>query len=224
MIDVRARMHGAQPRQNLLFGVGVHRRQRIVQDQDPRVDRHGARQRGALLLPARQRDAALADHGRRSPSGKSATSLSSARHRGGLRCARRLPLGSVLLGSPAAPAIASTRIEAERDVVGQRVGEEERLLRHEADRAAEDRERDVAHVDAVDEDGAARRIVQPREQADERRLAGAGRADERDGLPRLDAQRDVIEHERRRRTRNARSRNSIVAADRLRSLNRGSGI
>ena len=53
--------HAAQPRQDLLFGVGVHRRQRIVQDQDARVEHHRAGERRALLLPARQRDAALAD-------------------------------------------------------------------------------------------------------------------------------------------------------------------
>ena len=51
----------AQPRQDLLFGVRVHGRQRVVQDQDPRVDGQGARERRPLLLAARQRDAALAD-------------------------------------------------------------------------------------------------------------------------------------------------------------------
>ena len=49
----------AQPGQDLLLGVGVHRRERVVQDQDRRIDHHRARERRALLLPARQRDAAL---------------------------------------------------------------------------------------------------------------------------------------------------------------------
>ena len=44
----------------------------------------------------------------------------------------------------------------------------------------------VAHVDAVDEHRARRRIVQPREQADQRRLAGAGGADEGDRLAGVD--------------------------------------
>ena len=90
----------------------------------------------------------------------------------------------------------SARVQAERDVVGERVGEQERLLRHEADRAAQRRERDVADVDAVDEHRAGRRIVQPREQGDQRRLARAGDADERDGLPRLDPRGHVVEHRR----------------------------
>ena len=62
MIDVRSRMTPRSRRQDLLLGVRVHRRQRIVQDQDRRVDHQRARERRALLLPARQRDAALADH------------------------------------------------------------------------------------------------------------------------------------------------------------------
>ena len=51
----------AQPRQNFFLRVRVHRRQRIVQNQDARVDDDGARKRRPLFLPARQRDPALAD-------------------------------------------------------------------------------------------------------------------------------------------------------------------
>ncbi len=63
------------------------------------------------------------------------------------------------------------RIEPEGNVVGQRVREQERLLRHEADGAAEHGERHLAHVDAVDEHAARRRIVKAREQRNQRRLA-----------------------------------------------------
>ena len=56
------------------------------------------------------------------------------------------------------------RIHPERDVVRQRVREQERLLRHEADRAAQDLERDVADVDSVDEHRPGRRVVQPGHQ------------------------------------------------------------
>ncbi len=44
--------HATQPRQNLFFGVGIHRRQRIVENQDARIDHDGARQGGALFLAA----------------------------------------------------------------------------------------------------------------------------------------------------------------------------
>ena len=70
----------------------------------------------------------------------------------------------------------------------------------------------LAHVDAVEEDGAGRRLVQPRQQVDERRLARTGGADERRRLARLDAERHVLE---RRASRdvgyvNVRSRISIA--------------
>jgi hypothetical protein len=43
----------AESGEDFLFGVGIDRRQRVVQDQDPRVDGDGAGQRGPLLLAAR---------------------------------------------------------------------------------------------------------------------------------------------------------------------------
>ena len=42
--------------------------------------------------------------------------------------------------------------------------------------------------------GAVRRVVQPRDEVGERRLARPGRPDERDHLTRLDRERDVVEH------------------------------
>ena len=45
--------------------------------------------------------------------------------------------------------------------------------------------REVADVDAVDRDRAGVRIVEARDQADERRLAAAARSDQAHELPRL---------------------------------------
>src|SRR5438034_2530545 len=98
---------------------------------------------------------------------------------------------------PTRLACAVDRIKPECDVAGERIGEEKRLLRHEPDRPAQDGERDLAYVDAVDEHGARRRIVEPSEQTDERRLARSGRANERDALPRVDPRRYVLEDGRR---------------------------
>ena len=42
--------------------LGIDRGQRLVQHQDRRIAQHGAGDRDALALPARQLDAALADH------------------------------------------------------------------------------------------------------------------------------------------------------------------
>ncbi len=62
MIEVRSRITPAQARQNLLFGVGVDGRERIVQDQDARIHHDRAGQGRPLLLSAGQGDAALPDH------------------------------------------------------------------------------------------------------------------------------------------------------------------
>ena len=55
------------------------------------------------------------------------------------------------------------------------------------------RQRNLAHVDAVHEHRARRRIVKPRHQVDQRRLARAGDADERHGLAGRDPGRYVVE-------------------------------
>ena len=59
MIDVRSRMTSRSRERILLFGIGVHRRQGIVENQDARVDDDGARESRALFLSAGERDAAL---------------------------------------------------------------------------------------------------------------------------------------------------------------------
>ena len=71
----------------------------------------------------------------------------------------------------------------------------------------------VGDVDAVERDPAAVELVEPHEQVDQRGLAGAGRADDRDGLAGLDRQRQVLDQRlvglvaeaRRARTRPGRA-------------------
>ena len=52
----------------------------------------------------------------------------------------------------------------------------------------------LAQVHAVEQHLPLRRVVQPREQLDQRRLAGAVQADQRDALAGLDVQVDVAQH------------------------------
>ena len=85
-------------------------------------------------------------------------------------------------------------VKSEGHVISKRVRKQERLLGNEPDGTAQHRERPVAHVDIVDEHGARRRIVQPRQQRDQGRFARAGDADERHRLPRLDGRRNVVQH------------------------------
>ena len=58
---------------------------------------------------------------------------------------------------------------------------------------AQGRLRDVAHVDAVDQDAALERVVEARDEVDQAGLAGAAAADQGDGLAGLGADRDVLE-------------------------------
>src|SRR5262245_42267762 len=55
--------NAAQLVKDRFFGRGVHRRKRIVEHEDAWIDGEGARDRDALFLAARERDAPLADDG-----------------------------------------------------------------------------------------------------------------------------------------------------------------
>ena len=82
----------------------------------------------------------------------------------------------------------------ERDVVANGAGEEEALLRNDSELAPKRRLRDVAQVDAVDRDPSFERIVEAGEELRDRRLPGAGVADEGDGRPGGDVEVDPVQH------------------------------
>ena len=83
---------------------------------------------------------------------------------------------------------------AERDVCGDRVGEEERVLEHHADAASQRLQRGVAHVDAVDRHRARVHVVEPGQQQSDGRLSRARPAHERDRLARRDVQGEIAQH------------------------------
>ena len=98
----------------------------------------------------------------------------------------------------AAASISSRRrVEpAVAQVVGDRAGEQHRILEHDGDALAQRSDAVLAHVDAVDQHASGRRVVEARNQADQRRLAGAREADERDHLARPGLEGDVVQHVR----------------------------
>src|SRR5207244_12334707 len=65
--------------------------------------------------------------------------------------------------------------------------------RDNRERTAQILKPELAEVDPVKEDGAGRRVVEPREQADQRALAGAGRARDPQAGAGLDVERDVVQ-------------------------------
>ena len=82
------------------------------------------------------------------------------------------------------------------EVVPDRSGKEHRLLQHDRDLLAERPHFVMPYILAVEDDAAGRRAVEPRNQADERRLAGAGQANERNHLARLRRECDVLQDAR----------------------------
>ena len=90
----------------------------------------------------------------------------------------------------------------EGDVLADGAGEQERLLRDDPHLRAQRAAGDVAQVVPVDQDAPGGRVVEARDELCHRRLARAGRADERDGLHR------AAIAGRRRRARSTRARAS----------------
>ena len=154
----------------------VHGAGGVVEDQDRRVREDCARERDPLPLPAREREAALADHG--------LVSLWQLLDElvGGGRARRRLDLRVARVGAPVG------------DVRPDRVREEEALLEDDPDLAAQRLQRHAAEVVAVDEHGAAVGVMEARHEHRQRRLARAAGSDERDPLAGRDPQIDAGEH------------------------------
>ena len=118
--------------------------------------------------------------------------------------------GSACTVCAAATAASQRHVVAlEREVAGDRAGEQEHVLQHDADVAAQRREIPVAHVDAVDQDAAALHVVDAVEQLDHRRLARRRwRRRWRSSRParRRTRRRAAPSPRRDRRTRRARTR------------------
>ena len=156
--------------------LGVDGGHRIVEHEDARAGEERPRERDALALAAGEVDAAFADQrvvavGQVVDEGRDS--------------------GGVAGGEHVVPVGVGPRGE---QVVAQEHREEHGLLRDDRDGATELRDRRVARVDSADEDTPGRRVVETGKQVEQRRLAGAGRAAERDDLAGLDGEVDAAQH------------------------------
>ena len=155
--------HGAalerrpQPLDEAPLGERVDGRERIVEHDDARTGDERARERDALALAAGEIDAALADE-----------RVVAVRQLVG----ERVDAGRLARGEHLVPVGV---VAARSEVLAQRHREEHGPLRHERDGGAKLGDRQVARVDAADEHAPAGRVVEAREQVEQRRLAGAGR-------------------------------------------------
>ena len=180
---VRDRDHGLARHQRaeaLLdggFDLAVERGCGLVEHQDGRVLEDHARDRDALALAARELDAALADlrlvAAPALPVLEIGDELVRMRQRGRRRDVR------VAGGGPAVA-----------DVVADRAVQQRGVLRHHGNLRAQALLRHRRDVLAVDQDAAVFEVEEAQQQVDDRRLAGAGAADEADLLAGPHGQRE----------------------------------
>ena len=83
---------------------------------------------------------------------------------------------------------------AKGDVGADGVGKEKTLLIDNADLPAESVQVQVAQIPPVGQDAAPLRIVEARDQTEQRALAGAGQAKDADDLARLGVEGNVAQH------------------------------
>ena len=161
---------------DLRLGHGIERRGCLVKDQDGRIFQEDAGDGDALLLPARQERAALADVG-----------VKAVGHRHDVV----VNFGALRRGDDLVHACVRAAVA---DVLEDGIGEEEDVLLDDADGAAEALLRDGADVLPVDADRAASYIVEARNELAERGLASAGRPDNRNRLAGVGMERDVVQN------------------------------
>ena len=150
------------------LALGIERRGRLVEQQQRRVAQDRARDRDALALAARQRDAALAD-----------------RRVVALRQPADELVGERELGRRARPPRRVASGRPKRMFSRDRAGEHDGVLRHQRDARAQLRaDRRRRRSTPSNAMRARRRIVEAQQQVEERALARAGRPDERDLLAR----------------------------------------
>jgi hypothetical protein len=165
--------------------LGVERAGGLVKEQDGRVGDDRACDGNALLLPTRKQEPALAN-GRVVPL------------REGVDEPVRIGLDARLLDG--GEALFSARMlkvgtrEALLDVGADRHGEEDGLLRDEADLRAQPADIERAEIRGVEHDGAANRVVEPLEERDDGAFPAARGAHERGCLARAEDEADLLEH------------------------------
>ena len=163
----------AQPAAQLAPHLRVERAEGLVEQQHPRLDGKRAGERHALPLAARKLvRIALFQPG-------------------------KLDEVEQFRGAPAdfacgGPRRARPHLQAKADIVGDRhVAEQRVVLEDEADIAL--LHALLRRVVVAEEDGALGRPLQPGDQPQQRRLAGAGRPEQRDQLARADVERHIAQ-------------------------------
>ena len=147
-----------------LFALRIERGSRFVKDEDLRILQDRSCDGDALALTAGEDESAIADLG--------------------IDAARQAMDEFLCIRSPnGIPDLFIRRIQtAIENIFFDRGIEEECILRHKADVVTKRADCHISDVDAVDINGSACHIIETRKQVGNGRLAGAGWADDGDGL------------------------------------------
>src|SRR5258708_6795779 len=166
----------AQAVEDALFGLRVHGRQGIVEDQNSRIADDGTGDGGPLLLPSGEGDAALANHGVV-----------------GLAEVLDVTVKAGNFGGFADALLVILR-QAESDVAADSLTEQVSVLRNETDRLAQRGERPFADGTAVDQDAVIGGFPEAGDESGERGLAAAGRADDGESRASGNFEMNVAKH------------------------------
>src|SRR5579885_1777357 len=158
------------------FGHGIDVGCRLVEDEDARIGQQGAGEGDELALAHAQVTPAFAN-GRIVAVGQLQHQFVQADGAGRL-------LDLFVCGVQATVA----------NVLADSAGEEELLLQHNADLAAQRTLRHVADIVSIDEDGSLLDVIETRDQAGDCAFARARWADDGDGLPRLNGEIKAAQH------------------------------
>ena len=152
-----------------VLGVGVDRRQRVVEDEDPRIGEQRAGESDTLLLSSRQSNPAFADR-RVQAARKDLEVALQPRHIERVvdperrrRAGGRSHATHVRRRDRRHRSSGLVDRHTERHVVRNGGGEEKRLLGHVANRATEHAERQMTHIHTVEEHRPGRWLEQARQ-------------------------------------------------------------
>jgi hypothetical protein len=164
----------AQPAAQVLADLRVERAERLVEEQDARLDGERAGERDALALAARELRGIAVGEARQPDQVEQLADAA-------LDLRRRRPLRAL------------SRVQPVGDVVGHaHVLEQRVVLEHEPDRALLHRQE--GGVVAAEQDAAAVRRVEPGDDAQQRRLARARGAEQAEQLARAHVEVEVVQH------------------------------
>src|SRR5207302_4703978 len=152
--------HFAQTEKDFLFGLGIDGGERVIENENFRIAHNRACDACALLLPAGERNSALADH-RFETSGKFLN----------LPC-------DLCDFRGAANVLDGSVVDPVGDILQERIGKEKCFLLNVSDVVPENLERNPADIHSVDEDFSCRDFVEPGNEIDQGRFAGAGVPDD----------------------------------------------